>query len=161
MPKARVLFVDDEPSIRATVPAVLGMHDFDVTTASSVREALELINKEKFQVLLSDPNIGEPGDGFTVVSAMRRVQPDAVTIIITGFPAFETALEAIRGQVDDYIVKPAQTEELIETIRYKLHHRTRHVPSKRFKVSEIIGNNSELIMARYVNGLTEKPEIPT
>src|SRR3954465_77012 len=120
MPTTRVLFVDDEPGIRATLPAILDMHGFEVTTASSVPAALDFINKQSFDVLLSDLNIGEPGDGFTVVSAMRRVQPEAVTIIITGFPAFETALEAIRSQVDDYIVKPTDAQRLVSTIEQKL-----------------------------------------
>jgi CheY-like chemotaxis protein len=70
--------------------------------------------------LLSDLNIGNPGDGLTVVSAMRRTQPEAVTIILTGYPAFETALEAIRQQVDDYIVKPASIPVLVSTIESKL-----------------------------------------
>jgi YesN/AraC family two-component response regulator len=39
---------------------------------------------------------------------MRRTKPDCVNLILTGYPAFETALEAIRNQVDDYIVKPAE-----------------------------------------------------
>src|SRR5438105_15652890 len=130
MPPYRILFVDDEPSIRLMLPAILENKGFRVTTAATVPEALAIISAEPFDVLLSDLNIGEPSDGFTVVSAMRRTQPQAITIIITGFPAFETALEAIRGQVDDYIVKPAKTEELIETIRLKLLHRSpRHVPA--------------------------------
>src|SRR5258708_25947782 len=124
----KLLFVDDEPTIRLTLPLILEMHEFEVKSAANVTDALKLIQSEKFDVLLSDLNIGEPSDGFTVVSAMRRIQPDAITIIITGYPAFETALEAIRGQVDDYIVKPANTEELIDTIRQKLSHRTRYVP---------------------------------
>jgi CheY-like chemotaxis protein len=70
--------------------------------------------------LLSDLNIGNPGDGLTVVSAMRRTQPEAVTMILTGYPAFETALEAIRQQVDDYIVKPASIPVLVNTIESKL-----------------------------------------
>src|SRR5438874_11972725 len=98
MAQTRILFVDDEPSIRLTLPAILEMHGFVVRTASDVPEALALIQKEQFDVLLSDLNIGQPGDGFTIVSAMRRIQPNAVTVIITGYPAFETALEAIRKQ---------------------------------------------------------------
>lgn len=119
MPR-RLLFVDDEPIIRITLKAVLANHGYDVTTAATVAEALEKITQEKFEVLLSDLNIGNPGDGLTVVSAMRRTQPDAVTIILTGFPAFETALEAIRQQVDDYIVKPAHIPSLLQTIESKL-----------------------------------------
>src|SRR5437868_9746999 len=105
--KTKVLFVDDEPTIRLTLPKILEMHEFEVKTAATVGEALKLIQSEEFDVLLSDLNIGEQSDGFTVVSAMRRVQPEALTIILTGYPAFESALQAIREQVDDYIAKPA------------------------------------------------------
>lgn len=116
----KLLFVDDEPHIRATLPIILGRHGFEVSTAETVAEALLLITSEKFDVLLSDLNIGNPGDGLTVVSAMRRTQPQAVTMILTGYPAFETALEAIRQQVDDYVVKPADIPSLIKAIESKL-----------------------------------------
>jgi ActR/RegA family two-component response regulator len=116
----RLLFVDDEPAIRATLATILRQHGFEVTTAESVAEALQKITSEKFEILLSDLNIGNPGDGLTVVSAMRRTQPDAVTMILTGYPAFETALEAIRQQVDDYIVKPANIPSLVSAIESRL-----------------------------------------
>jgi len=116
----RLLFVDDEPVIRLSLAAVLVKHGFEVTTAATVAEALQKITSEQFDILLSDLNIGNPGDGLTVVSAMRRTQPDAVTMILTGYPAFETALEAIRQQVDDYIVKPASIPTLVSTIESKL-----------------------------------------
>src|SRR4051812_36072612 len=157
----KLLFVDDEPTIRLTLPRILEMHEFDVRAAANVPDALALIHSEKFDVLLSDLNIGEPSDGFTVVSAMRRVQPEALTIIITGYPAFETALEAIRGQVDDYLVKPADTEELIETIRYKLLNRSRNVPAQRHRVARVLEDNVGSIIARYVEQLRKRPEIPT
>jgi YesN/AraC family two-component response regulator len=156
----KLLFVDDEPTIRLTLPKILELHEFEVKAAANVGDALALIQREKFDVLLSDLNIGEPSDGFTVVSAMRRIQPDAITIIITGFPAFETALEAIRGQVDDYIVKPARTEELIETIRQKLTHRTRHVPTPRQRVSEVVERRIDSIVERYVEKLRSRPDFP-
>lgn len=116
----RVLCVDDEEVIRVTMAAILEKHGFEVSTAASVAEALQKITSEKFDVLLSDLNIGNPGDGLTVVSAMRRTQPEAVTMILTGYPAFETALEAIRQQVDDYIVKPADVPALLRAIERTL-----------------------------------------
>src|SRR5712672_4331242 len=97
MGKTRLLFVDDEPSIRTTLAAILEMHDFEVTTASDISSALSFIQSKAFDVLLSDLNIGEPGDGFTIVSAMRRVQPDACTFILTGYPDLETAIQGIRN----------------------------------------------------------------
>ncbi|HEY3987991.1 MAG TPA: response regulator [Acidobacteriaceae bacterium] len=116
----RLLLVDDESVIRITLSAILAKYGFEVSAAASVAEALQKITSETFDVLLSDLNIGNPGDGLTVVSAMRRTQPEAVTMILTGYPAFETALEAIRQQVDDYIVKPANIPALVNTIESKL-----------------------------------------
>jgi DNA-binding NtrC family response regulator len=119
--RRRILFVDDEPSIRLTLPAVLEEHGFEVSIAGSVAEALSKINSSRFDVLLSDLNIGEDGDGFRVVRAMRSIQPKCVTVILTGYPAFESALQGIRNQVDDYLVKPADLESLINTIHQKLN----------------------------------------
>lgn len=126
----RLLCVDDEEIIRITMSAILSKNGFEVSTAASVPEALQKITSEKFDVLLSDLNIGNPGDGLTVVSAMRRTQPEAVTMILTGYPAFETALEAIRQQVDDYVVKPADVPALLRAIESKLAAppHQRHLP---------------------------------
>ena len=113
----RILFVDDEAGIRNTLKPILEQHGFEVTAAATVPEALEHMNHATFDVLLSDLNIGQPGDGFTVVSAMRRVQPQAATFILTGYPDFDTALQAIRSQVDDYLLKPTDVPTLIHTIQ--------------------------------------------
>lgn len=118
--RKRLLFVDDEPSIRLTLPPVLEDHGFVVTTAESVDDAIERIDAARFDVLLSDLNIGQEGDGFRVVSAMKKRHPRCVTIILTGYPAFESAVLAIRHQVDDYVVKPAEIDVLIKTINHTL-----------------------------------------
>ncbi len=118
--RKRLLFVDDEPSIRLTLPPVLEAHGFEVIAAGSVAEAVNKIKSAAFDVLLSDLNIGEEGDGFLVVKAMRQRQPQCVTLILTGYPAFESALLAIRNQVDEYLVKPADIEVLVRTINNKL-----------------------------------------
>src|ERR1035437_7531753 len=86
MSKARILFVADEASIRLTLPAILQMHGFEGRSEGTVSQGLSAINEERFDVLIADLNISMRGDGFTVVSAMRRTQPEAVTIILTGYP---------------------------------------------------------------------------
>jgi len=136
--RPRVLFVDDEPNIRLTLGMYLEDQGFEVTPAATVPEALKLISERKFDVLIADLNVGQAGDGFTVVSAMRRTQPRTITFILTGYPAFETALEAIRLQVDDYITKPTDTETLAGKIRAKLAEpkHEHHIESKR--LTEIV-----------------------
>jgi DNA-binding NtrC family response regulator len=116
----RVLFVDDEPGIRLTLPAILQGKGFEVRVAASVPEALDEIGSHAFDVLLSDLNIGEEADGFAVVRAMREAHPTCVNIILTGYPGFESAVEGIRYQLDDYLVKPADIDYLLETIQRKL-----------------------------------------
>jgi len=141
----RLLFVDDEPAIRLTLPVILTQEGFEVTTAATVSEGLELIQSQQFDILLTDLNIGHAGDGFMLVSAMRRLQPDATTFILTGYPDFETALEAIRKQVDDYFIKPADIRTLVNSMKERLLH-PRHLrdePTKR--VAALLRENARLI----------------
>src|SRR5437899_5596699 len=113
----KILFVDDDESLRQTLPLILSKEGFDCTTVGSVSEAISEISRQPFEILLSDLNIGEPGDGFIVVGAMRRAQPGARTYIMTGYPDFASALEAVRKQVDDYLVKPCSIPLLVETLK--------------------------------------------
>ncbi|MBZ5490283.1 MAG: response regulator [Acidobacteriia bacterium] len=159
--QTEVLFVDDEEGIRVTLPLVLRSFGFSVTAAATVPEALSLIANRTFDVLIADLNIGQPGDGFTVVSAMRRTQPHVVTFILTGYPAFETALEAIRQQVDDYLVKPTETEALVEKIKSKLatgiKHSGHNLPTKR--VSEIVLQHRDSIIEEWLQAVSNDPEL--
>jgi ActR/RegA family two-component response regulator len=149
-PKQRLLFVDDEESIRLTLPAILQNAGFDVSVAGSVPEALDIINHQSFDLLLTDLNIGSPADGFILVSAMRRVQPKAATFILTVYPDFQTALEAIRKQVDDYFTKPADIPTLISTLREKSRiPRVCTQPACK-RVSEVLLENSDSITQRWL-----------
>ena len=156
MSPLRMLFVDDEPSIRLTLPAILRMHGHTVEVAATVSEALAAIQANRFDVLISDLNIGNPGDGFTVVSAMRRIQPECVTLILTGYPGFESALQAIRSQVDDYLVKPTQVERLVETIERKLTERTPHKPIPMRRVAEILQDCHADVVERAIAELASE-----
>jgi len=148
-----MLFVDDEPNIRLTLPEILRLHGHEVEVASSVAEAVTAIAARQFDVLISDLNIGNPGDGFTVVSAMRRTQPQCVTLILTGYPGFETALQAIRNQVDDYLIKPTQVEQLVQTIERKISERTPHRPAPVKRVNEILRECRDTVVDRAATSL--------
>lgn len=156
----RILFVDDEAGIRNTLKPILEQHGFEVTVAATVPEALEQMNHATFEVLLSDLNIGQPGDGFTVVSAMRRVQPQAATFILTGYPDFDTALQAIRSQVDDYLLKPTDVPTLIHTIQSRLENR-RHIPPDRpiKRVSDLMEESLSEITKEWLRLVKAHPEL--
>ena len=156
--RKRILFVDDEPSIRLTLPPVLEENGFEVTTAATVADALVEINSSRFDVLLSDLNIGENGDGFLVVSAMRHIQPRCVNVVLTGFPAFETALQAIRHQVDDYLVKPADLDALIDGLRAKVSNGNgKAVAGKR--LAALLRQHSATLVQQVLESLKRDPEL--
>jgi YesN/AraC family two-component response regulator len=160
MVPTRVLCVDDEPGIIESFPRILEGQGFSCVCANTVADAIKEISANHFDVLISDLNIGQPGDGFTVVSAMRRTQPDCVCFILTGYPGFESALQAIRSQVDDYLIKPMHPEQLIATIKNKIGNgamnRAAH-PNKR--IADLLRENSFDITRRAVAFAKADPEL--
>jgi DNA-binding response OmpR family regulator len=155
----KILFLDDEENIRLMLGMYLQEQGFAVTAVGTVPEALKLITQENFDVLIADLNVGFAGDGFTVVSAMRRTQPQAVTFILTGYPAFETALEAIRLQVDDYITKPTDTDALIHKIHEKLAQPKAHYHVEPRRLSEIVSDNVMPITQDWLDAVKKDSEI--
>jgi CheY-like chemotaxis protein len=119
--KPRLLLVDDTEVIRVGLTALLGFHGFEVVTAANVNEALKLIGEQTFDVLLSDLHMPHPGDGLTVVSAMRHSNPQAVTLIFSAHPEMKGATTAILLQADDILVKPMAADLLVKTIWDRLN----------------------------------------
>ena len=153
-----LLFVDDEESVRLTMSMMLESKGFRVTAADDVPNALRLISTQAFDVLIADLNIGHPGDGFTVVSAMRRTQPNAATFILTGYPAFETALEAIRQQVDDYLLKPVEIDSLVEKIKATLG-KTPHARLSQKRLLDIIEDNKATIIQAWLSEVKQDHDL--
>jgi DNA-binding NtrC family response regulator len=118
--KARILFVDDEASIRLTLPRVLAQFGFEVTSVGSLDDALVAIQSEKFDILLSDLNLPQPNAGFSVIEAMRKAQPRCINFILTGYPADESLQRANGHDVAHYFIKPVEIEEMVKTMKKKL-----------------------------------------
>jgi ActR/RegA family two-component response regulator len=153
MRSARILFVDDEPKIVLTMPQVLRQRGYQVTAVETVSDALEQINATRFDLLLTDLNIGEQDDGLAVVSAMRRTQPNCLILILTGFPGFDTVLEAMRNQVDEYLIKPAPIPALLGLIEQKLAERVRDSAKPGKRVHEVLRENMFEILQRALRGM--------
>ncbi len=157
--RTRILLVDDEPNILLTLSAILGQEGYTVTTAATVAEALRAIGMQSFDALIADLNIGEPGDGFTVVSAMRRTQPQCINLILTGYPAFESALQAIRNQVDDYLVKPADVRALVSSLEAKLNNPRQAGAMSVQPLAEFLRENSDEIARMTLAAMKADPHL--
>jgi len=143
----RVLLVDDDSAVLAMMSQGLERKGFDVVAASSVTEALRRIATESFDVLITDLHMPSPGDGFTVVSAMRHSQPNALTMLVSGYPDVQSAMAAILLEADEIVVKPFEIGRFIELVREKVVHRK---PTKRVD-KESVG----AILLRCSTGIVE------
>jgi len=134
----RVLLAEDDPAVRSMLQATLERGGYEVVAVPNVRDALRCIATEKFDAVLSDLHMPKAGDGFTVVSAMRHTHPHAATLVLTGHPAIEEALAAIRFQADEILMKPIQPDSLREAIRAKLVKPVAHMPTTPESVASIL-----------------------
>ena len=157
--KTRILLVDDSDDVRAVYQTGLERCGFEVVTAKCVNEALGLISTERFDVLLSDLNMPGAGDGFTVVSAMRHLQPRAVTLILSGYPALRDAANAILKQADQILVKPFGLLQLAELIQKKLSSPTDHMTTNKERVAAILERDLDVIIQNWISRVELNEEL--
>ena len=159
MPPIRILFVDDEPNIRMTMPVILRAQGFDATSVGTVAEALAEISAHPFDVLIADLNIGQQGDGFTVVSAMRRTHPDCINFILTGYPAIQAALREISGQVDEVLLKPLHPSKMAAAIEKRLREPKPMEINQTKRLSNILCDKRDEICQRIIVEMKGNPEL--
>jgi DNA-binding response OmpR family regulator len=134
----RILLAEDDDAVRDMLQATLERDGFEVVAVTNVRDALRYIATEKFDALLSDLHMPHAGDGFTVVSAMRHTHPQAVTLVLSGYPAIDEALSAIRLQADEILMKPVQVASIRHAIRNKLENPVARRPLPTESVASIL-----------------------
>jgi len=153
----RILLADDDDAVRHMLQVTLERDGFEVVAVASVIEALSRIATENFDVLLSDLHMPQAGDGFTVVSAMRHTHPDAVTLVLSGYPALDEALAAIRLEADEVLTKPIEIASLREIIREKLANPVPHRPVPRESVASILEHDLDKMIQDWM-ALVEQDE---
>jgi DNA-binding NtrC family response regulator len=117
-----LLFVDDEPALRALMAERLSDHGFDVVEAENGERAVELLHQFAFDIVITDLRM--PGmDGTQVIEAALKRYPGIIGIVITGYGTVKDAVEAIKRGASDFIAKPFQFDELSHVLRKALEQR--------------------------------------
>jgi two-component system response regulator PilR (NtrC family) len=116
---ARVLIVDDDRSILKTFSEVLRDAGYMIDTAENGNEAIEKSNANFYNLALIDLRLPDM-EGTILLTALRQTTPKMIKIIVTGYPSLQNAVEAINKGADGYIIKPAQTEELLRMVGEQL-----------------------------------------
>ena len=156
MAPVRLLLVDDDETVLSTLGAILEAHEFEVTTASTVVEALKLITSQSFDVLLTDLHMPGAGDGLIVVGAMRRANPAAVTLVLSANPDMSKATAALLRDADEVFLKPAKAGPIVEAIRKRLadEDRTPHFPNVE-PIASVLEREREAITRAWVAKMKE------
>lgn len=119
MLRHNLMIVDDEPIVRKSLSDWLKEEGFDILTAEDGYKAIELIEKEKVDCVILDLKM--PGiDGIQVLKEIKARRPDTKVIMITAYGTIQNAVEAMKIGATDYITKPFDPEEIVESIKRAL-----------------------------------------
>jgi DNA-binding NtrC family response regulator len=146
-----ILIVEDEETLRESLKRMLSKNGFSVDTADSAENALDLLQNNFYDVIISD--IILPGiDGIQLMTRIRRELPEQLFIVMTAYASLETAIRALRAGAYDYILKPVMHEEIKQVVNNALKQRQLQAENlllkrelgKTFDFSSIIGNSPQL-----------------
>ncbi|UCG77366.1 MAG: sigma-54-dependent Fis family transcriptional regulator [Nitrospirota bacterium] len=112
----RILVIDDEAIVRVSCQRVLTPEGFDVIVVPSGREAIDRLEKEKFDLVLTDLKMPDM-DGLEVLKTIKSRWPELIVIIITGYGTISTAVQAIKLGAFEYIEKPFTPEDILNIVK--------------------------------------------
>jgi len=127
----RILVIDDEPKMTMMISSTLGESGYDVSTAATGKEAMEKIEKENFDLVISDIRLPAP-DGMAILNWLKQNRPETIVIMMTAFAEVRSAVEAIKKGAADYLIKPFPLDELTLQVRRLIDaHHTRQLKELR------------------------------
>jgi signal transduction histidine kinase len=134
-PRGKILVIDDEAGIRRGCHRALEPEGFIVEEASTLKDGLEIIQKDHFDLILLDVMMPD-GRGIDLIEPILEKDPDTICVIITGFATVELATSAIKQGAYDFISKPFTSDLLLMTVNQGLEKRMLSLEAKRLNAIE-------------------------
>ncbi len=149
--RARLLVVDDEPAQREMLAAILDRAGFDVVTAPDGEQALQRLESETYDLLLTDQRMPKM-NGLELLEQVQRIQPGLPVVLMTAHGTVSTAVEAMKRGAADYLTKPFERDELLLVIDKAIRQRRLEdevaslhgVLQQRFRLDNIIGGSEAM-----------------
>jgi two-component system alkaline phosphatase synthesis response regulator PhoP len=139
---AHILVVDDESAIRYSITKTLQRVGYHVDSAASGEEALQLMGRLTFDVILTD--IRMPGiSGVDLLARVKDEAPDAIVILLTGYASLDTAVESLRLGAHDYLIKPSSSQDIRDSVARGIE-RAHNLRRRRALLDAIQNNVAEL-----------------
>jgi DNA-binding NtrC family response regulator len=146
--KGTILLADDEREIRNSLTMVLEDEGFQCTSVSDGQEALNALEKDDYDILITDINMPRVG-GMEVLDEAVKISPQTLVVLITAYASVETAVRALHKGASDYLLKPLEFDEVLVRINHLMHHKQLALENKllrkevdrAFDVSSMIGQS--------------------
>ena len=121
--KSNILVVDDEPVARQSLTDILKLEGYTVASAPNGQAAVEHVRTQNVDLMIVDLKM--PGmDGLEVVQVVNQVSPETEVILLTAYGSTETAIQALRLRIHDYLLKPASPAQILATVKKGLARRS-------------------------------------
>jgi two-component system, OmpR family, response regulator len=131
----RVLVVDDEPDFLETIVKRLRKRKVDATGVNSGKAAIELLEKQFFDVVILDFRM--PGmDGIATLREMKKKRPLMEVIMLTGHASVESGMQGMQLGAFDYVMKPAEIDDLLDKVRQAYERKSIH--EEKIRQSKVI-----------------------
>ena len=118
----RILVIEDDPGVSASIGMLLPARGYDVETASLAHDGLERAAATDFDLVITDLRLPD-GSGMSVIASLHNTQPALPIILMTSYSSLDTAIEALRNGAVDYVIKPFHNDALLFAIERALNER--------------------------------------
>jgi CheY-like chemotaxis protein len=158
--RIKILVVDDHDSIRGVLSAMLDDKGYKVEAARTGREAMEKFRAESFDAALIDIRLPDI-EGTELLKVLNKLHPDAVKIMITGYPSLHNAVQCMNSGADGYLVKPFKFGELLEQIEKQLEKHQRARWEKVLRSTGLSASEAKVYLSLAVEGCSEVGRLST
>ncbi len=141
MEEKRILLIDDEENILRIIKKFLQDNSYNVKTAKSKNEAVEILKKQKFDIVLSDYRLPD-GTGLEILEFFRSIEPVKPFIMITAYGSIDGAVEAIKKGASHYIAKPIDFDDLLKILEFYFQKQKKFEETSEF--CGIIGKSKKM-----------------
>src|ERR1700690_3485599 len=138
----RYLVVDDEAHVRSMIGATLERHGYDVQLSTSVRDALEALEQNNFDLIQTDI-VMQDGNGIALLERIHAQQPNLPVVMVTAIHDISVAIDTMRRGAYDYLLKPFEREHLVSTVERALNYRQALQESQNYQQ-----NLEQVVLAR-------------
>ena len=143
---SRILVVDDEAHVRSMIAATLERQGYEVMLASGGREAMDAIEQESFELILTDI-VMQDGNGLALLEHIHSESPNLPVIMVTAIHDISVAIDSMRRGAYDYVLKPFEREHLMATVQRALEHRQALQESRTYQqnLEQVVRARTEML----------------